>query len=96
MFHIPANMLKSENLKGHKADFCRQYCLMLVFKEAWWILRGFFPSINQRGYGKGDLFLFFSTADCAFEGLSEYLLKKVLITYLFRSLEGKNILFWQV
>lgn len=71
--------LKSENLRGHKADFCRQYCLMLVFKETWCILRFFFLSINQRGCRKGVLFLFFSTPDCAFEGLPEYLPKKCLL-----------------
>lgn len=42
-FTYQQKCLKSENLKGHKADFCRQYCLMLVFKETWWTLRSFFP-----------------------------------------------------
>lgn len=50
---------------------------MLVFKETWWILRVFSPSINQRGYRKGDSFLFFSTPDCAFKSLLEYLFKSV-------------------
>lgn len=87
--------LKSENLRGHKADFCRQYCLMLVFKETWWILRSFFPLHKSKRLQKGWFVpLLLHTRLCIWRP-STVLVKKSVYYLSLQVFRGQK-LFWKV